>query len=183
MAARRRVLDALDPAMGTHGPDGPWVFVAWWDPAKSSPNKLRRLNHFAQAQVRKAARAAGYAAWQGAGSPRETRMVVVSVLVRRGRKMDQLNLWGCLKEILDGALVGRFHGRAEDRIFYPAMLPDDSERFATVGDVGQQTGPEWDDDPHVVLFARLADPDAPAGPVTHAAPRRAPIARKLRTDA
>ncbi len=98
------------------------------DPGMTSPN--RRL-HWAE-RNRRNEKAALYAfwAWNHAGCPWVSGPVVVSVHVRRGRIMDDDNLWAGFKPI-------------RDALFKHRITPDDSPRWVTQGTLTQETGRRW----------------------------------------
>jgi hypothetical protein len=59
--------------------------------------------------------------------------------------MDQANLWGGLKSVMDG-------------LFVRAITPDDSERWVELGSVSQSIGAEWKGREEVEFFIEPATP-------------------------
>jgi hypothetical protein len=120
-----------------------------WDLAKTSKNALPS-HHMARHQVVKAARLAGYRAWEDAGHPRLRRKVRVHLVFRTGvqaKQMDQANLWGAAAPLVDGVFVGleyfvppRGKGRKKHR--FAAMLPDDTRRWLETGRAEFEIAPE-----------------------------------------
>jgi hypothetical protein len=122
------------PAAGARAPLS--ITVAM-DPADTSQNQ--RLHWAVLARRKKRHQAAALVAWLAAGRPRLRRKVRVSVIVRRGRKMDDDNIIGGLKAARDFLFGG---GR---------ITPSDSPEWVEMGTVTQQTGIQWRDRAHVVF--------------------------------
>lgn len=93
-----------------------------------SPNK--RLHHMTRARLNRLARFAGEWGWAQAGRPRATGPVRVTLVLHRGRSIDQANAWAACKGALDG-------------VFVNALTPDDSPRWLRLGEVIQEPGKEW----------------------------------------
>lgn len=104
--------------------------VVPWDPNRTNPNRMMSLHWAAKGKLAKQARLLACLCWQQAGSPVASGPVRVCVTVRRGRVMDQGNIWAGLKHVIDGIFVG-------------ALTPDDSPRWLQLGDVRQETGKQW----------------------------------------
>ena len=131
-----------------------YVFHVAFDAGLCSQNK--REHWTAHQRVKKAARAAAFRAWIDAGSPRTQARCRVSAVIRRHRRLDPLNLAGCLKPIWDGCLCGRHLGRR----LLPALLPDDSEEWVEVGEISQEVIKRTEEPTVVVTVEELtADAD------------------------
>lgn len=107
-----------------------------FDVGRCSPN--RRLHWAARAREVRHARTAATLAWRAAGSPKLAGPVDVSILVRRGRRLDPDNLLASCKGALDGLFCG-------------AITPDDSEAWIRYVGVRQETGQHWATRPEVVV--------------------------------
>jgi hypothetical protein len=128
-----------------------------FDPSTSSKNARYSRNAARDRAMRReiAANAAAAAlyAWTMAGCPEWEVPVDVTLLVRRGRALDD-----------DNALHGCAHLR--DRIFNRVrfgngITPDDSQRWFRWREVIFETGRQWKDRPEVVLIVRpRAEEDA-----------------------
>jgi hypothetical protein len=77
-------------------------------------------------------------AWRLAGCPTMTGPVDVSILVRRGRRLDPDNLLASCKSAIDG-------------LFNGAITPVDTERWVRYVSWTQETGREWALRPEVVV--------------------------------
>lgn len=108
--------------------DGPLSITVPFDVGRTSPN--RRMHWAVRAREVKRARLFAESAWRAAGSPTMTEPVDVSLLVRRGRRMDLDNLLASCKGALDG-------------LFNEAITPDDSETWVRSLRVAQETGRQW----------------------------------------
>lgn len=108
-----------------------------YDVQRLSPNL--RLHFHERARRTKVARFLARRAWEQAGSPRATGPVRVSLLVRRGRSIDQQNVWCATKSICDG-------------IFCAGLTPDDAPEWVTLGTVTQEPGRQWRGREEVVLI-------------------------------
>lgn len=110
------------------------------DPNRCSPNRYKR-NWRAKAAEAKAARTAARLTWLAAGSPTMDRPVEVTLLIRRGRKIDPDNALACCKHLLDG-------------LFNDAVTPRDTESWVRYVEVRQETGQRWALRPEVVVIVR-----------------------------
>lgn len=108
-----------------------------FDPSLLSNNQ--RL-HWAERQRRtRAVRDTARLCWLQAGSPQAAGPVRVSLIVRRGRKMDADNLLtGCKG--------------AADALFKQAVTPDDGPRWLSWGEVEQETGKQYALKPEVIFI-------------------------------
>jgi hypothetical protein len=100
-----------------------WTITVPVDVGLTSPN-LRRY-WLIEARAKKAARTTAAWAWIAAGRPRAHGQVLVSVVVRRARAMDEGNVWAALKPVIDG-------------LFVNALTPDDSPRWVKLGTLTQE---------------------------------------------
>ena len=89
----------------------------------ANPNRLRNLRQ--RMRVTKLHRDTARLSWLRAGKPVATGRVEIDLIVRRGRRLDQSNVWSAMKHILDG-------------IFNRALTPNDSEKWLRLGGIEQQ---------------------------------------------
>lgn len=115
------------------------VITITFDIARCSPN--RRMHWRTRAREAKAARAAARWAWRISGEPRAIGPVEVSILIRRGRVMDEDNALASCKSLLDGLLND-------------GVTPNDSLAWVRHVEVGQETGKGWGQRPEVVFTVR-----------------------------
>ena len=88
---------------------------------------------------------AAYFGWLAAGKPQideDQWPVVMDLVVRRGRKLDQNNCWGAVKRPLDSVCCAG------------GILPADSEKYLICGEVKQETGAAWLNRPEFVMLFR-----------------------------
>lgn len=106
-----------------------------WDPATTSPNRLvgKKKGHIGRlvGSARQAA-AEGYLL---AGRPQIAGKVRVSLIVRRGRTMDDDGVWGGLKWCRDQLFNRTKYGHG--------VTPDDSPRWFVGGGITWETGAQW----------------------------------------
>jgi hypothetical protein len=107
----------------------------------ANPNRLKKLRQ--KMRVTKFHRETAYKAWLAAGKPKSAGPVMIDVIVRRGRVMDQGNIWAGLKHVIDG-------------IFKKALTPDDSEKWLRLGRIEQQTGGRWRYAPEIEIVVMEA---------------------------
>lgn len=107
----------------------------------ANPNRVHKLRD--KMRIQKFHRNTAHKVWLAAGKPRSESPVMIDVFIRRGRVMDQLNIWAGLKYVLDG-------------IFNKALTPNDSEKWLRLGRVEQQTGGKWKYAPEVEIVVREA---------------------------
>lgn len=108
----------------------------------ANPNRLHRVRD--RMRVTKFHRETAYRVWLEAGRPKSGKPVTIDVIVRRGRVMDQGNIWAGLKHVIDG-------------IFKKALTPDDSEKWLRLGRIEQQTGGKWRYMPEVEIVVTEAN--------------------------
>lgn len=109
----------------------------------ANPNRLRTLRQ--KMRVTKYHRETARTAWIAAGKPKSTVPVIIDIIIRRGRTMDQGNIWAGLKHVIDG-------------IFKKALTPDDSEKWLRLGRIEQQTGGKWRYAPEIEIVVAIAEP-------------------------
>lgn len=108
--------------------------VIGWDCSLSSQNTR---NHWrTEYAVKRAARFIARETWRRQGAIQLGVPVRVSVVCRRGRALDLLNIPGACKSSLDGVFVG-------------GLTPDDSPAWVQFGTVRQETGARWKADPQL----------------------------------
>lgn len=114
------------------------------DPAPLSPNRMNG-RHWRSATILKAkARDAAQWAWYSAGRQRARVPVIVSVIVRRGRVLDDDNLKASLKCVIDALFKG-------------AVTPDDSLKYFELGALKQETGKIWKGREEIVFIVNSRD--------------------------
>lgn len=109
------------------------------DVNEANPNRLKHIGR--KIRVTKKHREAAHLAWIAAGKPTSQGPVVLDVIVRRGRVMDQGNIWAGLKHAIDG-------------VFKKALTPDDSQKWLRLGAIEQETGGKWTYQPEVEFIVR-----------------------------
>lgn len=98
------------------------------DPHVNSPNQRRHFH--ATAKIKATMREAARWAWIGAGKPRATGPVRVTVTVRRGRAIDLDNALAACKPLIDG-------------LFNDAITPDDSMAWIKGYTIRQEVGKRY----------------------------------------
>lgn len=98
-----------------------------------NPNRRGKLRSWLQAKA--AHKEAAHTMWLLAGKPKASSPVIVSVIIRRYRVLDEDNAWASCKAIFD-ALFNR------NRHLY-GITPDDSAKWVTLGTMTQETGGCW----------------------------------------
>lgn len=89
----------------------------------------------ARAKLNKRAKTAALLAWYTAGQPTIDGPVVVSIVIRRSRRIDPINALSGYKAIEDGLFCRKREGYG--------ITPDDSERYVSYGELRQEAGKEW----------------------------------------
>lgn len=112
----------------------PIRIVVPFDPSRLSANQ--RLHWRERAKRTQAVRVAARYCWALAGEPRAAGKVRVSMVVRRGRKLDE-----------DNAISGSKAVR--DALFNGAVTPRDSQDWVTLGSIEFQCGKRWERCPEV----------------------------------
>lgn len=110
-----------------------------FDPNRASLN--RRLHWRARKRINDVAKAAASAAYILAGRPRFETPIVVDVLVRRSRVLDDDNALSGLKS-------------ARDQLVRCGLAPDDSRKWWKWGEVEFETGKQWKGREEVVLTVK-----------------------------
>jgi hypothetical protein len=130
-------------------------------------------NKWQAAELKKDARRSGFYAWEEAGKPQLNRPVRVHAIVRRsGRKLDEANIVGACKPLLDGVFAGLqwYVPTAErtatgkprmKRMSVRAMLPDDSPKWLRLGRFIQRPHRRWKGRERVTFLVELL-PEQPA---------------------
>lgn len=98
------------------------------DPHMASPNKRQHFHVIAK--IKRTMRSAASWAWIGAGKPRATGPVHVTVIVRRGRAIDLDNALAGCKPLIDG-------------LFNGAITPDDSMDWVKGYTIRQEVGKRY----------------------------------------
>lgn len=106
------------------------------DVNEMNPNRRGKLRAWIRAKT--AHKNAAQWAWVEAGRPVSASPVVVSVVIRRQRQLDEDNARASLKAIFDG-------------LFKEAITPDDSPKWVRLGALTQQTGERWRLKPEVEI--------------------------------
>jgi hypothetical protein len=109
------------------------------DPNATNPNRIGGANRYVQSRAKRAAWLAARSAWVKAGRPKAFNTVVVHLIVRRLRVMDEQNIWAALKSACDG-------------LFVNAICDDDSPKNLRIGHIEQQTGKRFEKNPEVVFI-------------------------------
>lgn len=107
------------------------------DANTQNPNRRRQLRAWIRAKT--AHKRAAWAVWAQSGKPRASGPVVVSVVIRRGRILDEDNARASLKAIFDA-------------LFKHAITPDDSAKWVKLGSLTQETGGRWQCMPEVEII-------------------------------
>ena len=128
-----------------------------WDAARTGENALPKSHWAPRARIMREAREAGFRGWLDAGKPVVRERVLVSARICRAYRLDSLNAWGCLKPVIDGALVGRYLAPGKDHIFLPSMLPDDSDKWVKLGSVDQLIDQRYAGAEEVILFVERTE--------------------------
>lgn len=121
------------------GPPGTIVLSIPYDPQLLSPNL--RLHWRTRAKRTKAAREAARLAWIAAGRPTSAVPVVLHAIIRRARRIDDDNAWGCLKAIRDG-------------VFTDGFTPNDSPAWVQMGTLKQHAEKYWKGREEVILIVQ-----------------------------
>lgn len=106
------------------------------DPNDCTPNRRRNLRGYIRAK--KAHKLAAQAIWINAGRPVADGKVRVHAVVRRGRTMDDDNVWAGLKPVRDG-------------LFKNAITKDDGRQYVEIGTLQMETGDRWKRCPEVEI--------------------------------
>jgi len=109
-------------------PEGARSVLVQYDIQKLSPNQ--RIHWRERAKRAKTAKFCADAAWRTAGRPSFDGPIWYSLIVYRGRVVDQDNAVAACKSILDALFKGR-------------VVPDDSERWAKLKSVEQMSSKAW----------------------------------------
>ncbi len=106
----------------------------------ANPNRIRNLRQ--RMSVTRLHRDTARLCWLRAGKPTSSKPVEIDIIVRRGRRLDQLNIWAAMKHIVDG-------------IFVKALTPDDSEKWLTPGKIEQQIERRFTYTPEVEIIVKV----------------------------
>lgn len=110
-------------------------------------------SRFSQSSANKQAHRAARAAWLAAGQPRWTCKVRLDIIVRRARAMDEVNIPGACKALIDGIFRERNH-RGE---WIDGALPDDSAKWLKLGSYGQEIDKKYRHNEFVVFTITPVD--------------------------
>jgi hypothetical protein len=121
-------------------PGGTIALKIHYDPQLLSPNL--RLHWRQRAKRTQAAREAARLAWLAAGSPVSDAPVVLHAILRRARRIDDDNAWGCLKALRDG-------------VFTDGVTPNDSPAWVSMGTLRQQAEKRWKGREEVIFIIQL----------------------------
>lgn len=113
-----------------------------FDPARASLNK--RLHWRSRKRINDVAHVAATLGYVKAGCPKFTGPIIVDVLVRRARVMDDDNVLTGLKAVRDSLVRN-------------GLVPDDSSKWWRWGEVSFETGKSWKGYELVVLSIRRRD--------------------------
>jgi hypothetical protein len=114
------------------------------DPATLSPNAVKKRRFREVLQLRRKAWMDARVCWQLAGRPVADGPVIVHLVVRRAREMDEDNIIAGLKNHRDGLFVG-------------AITPDDKPKYVRLGHIEQQIKPEYKLKPEVVFIVETLE--------------------------
>lgn len=121
--------------------------------AQNACNRDWRIQHSSNEKAKRL----GRKAWRDAGSPTFDRQVRISVLIRRTRRIDELNIPGACKHFLDGFCRGRKISKdkttkkmVSQRI--PSMIPDDNTKWARWGTFEQEIKPYYEEAEEIVFI-------------------------------
>lgn len=120
----------------------PIEIVVPFDPQRLSPNL--RLHYLERARRNKRAREAARLGWLQAGRPRMQEPALVTVIVRRPRRIDPDNALAACKSALDELLSPRNNGCG--------VLPDDSSQWVRYSPVEFETGPRFKGKAQIVVL-------------------------------
>lgn len=114
-----------------------------WDPNRLNPNRVSRCHWSVPAQRRTGAREAALIGYRQAGCPEINEPVDVLVTVRRGRALDDDNVWAALKAV-------------RDVLFNRALTPSDAPRWVRYLPLVQESAAKWKGREEVlfVVYAR-----------------------------
>ncbi len=101
-----------------------------------NPNNRRRLRDWISIKTRH--KFTARVVWLQAGKPVSLSPVIVSVTIRRGRMLDEDNVWASLKAVFDG-------------LFKNAITPDDSPQWVKLGTLTQEVGKQWKLKPEIEI--------------------------------
>lgn len=121
-----------------------------WDPNRTTPNRTSRLHWGPMTRLKDRAKQEAWLAWLAAGRPEASGPVRLSLVVRRGRVMDEDNIWSGLKWCRDQLFNRRKHGYG--------ITPDDGPQWVRLGEIRQETGRRWVGEEHVVLIVETLEP-------------------------
>lgn len=107
------------------------------DANTQNPNRRGKLRTWIRNKV--AHQQAARAVWLKAGKPKAPGPVVVSVIIRRCRVLDEDNAWASCKALFDA-------------LFKRAITPDDSPQWVRLGTMNQETGGKWYSRPEVEII-------------------------------
>lgn len=116
----------------------------FWDPCRASQNA--RLHWRARANLNRQARAAAVIGWRMAGSPTMDVPAKVTLIVRRGRRVDSENALSGCKSVTD-LLTDR-----KRSVF--GVLMDDSPDWLEWESIQQEVGKQWATRPEVEYVFR-----------------------------
>jgi len=129
---------------GTTGSEGPVRITVPFDPHLLCANRTFKMPPWRKGQLIRASKEAALSGWTQAGCPAIAGQVRVSLIVRRGRRMDDDAAWEGTKWARDALFVGR-------------VTPDDSPRWVRLGGVEQETGARWRERPETVFVIEAVE--------------------------
>ncbi len=119
--------------------------VVYVDCNELSPNK--RLHRYAMNRIKRKQRNAAHNAWLEAGRPQLGVPVVVDLLITRRRRMDEGNVWGGLKTVIDQLFNAKRHIKTKvigwTWIDACGVTPDDSARWFRQGTITWRIGRDY----------------------------------------
>lgn len=98
------------------------------DVNQMNPNRRGKLRDWIRTKT--AHKKAAWGVWVQAGKPKAQTPVIVSVIVRRGKQLDEDNARASLKAVFDG-------------LFKKAITPDDSPAWVKLGTLTQEIDKRW----------------------------------------
>lgn len=135
------------------------------DANQMNPNNRRKLRDWLRAK--KYHKETAHKVWLEAGKPRASGPVTVSVIIRRGRLLDEDNARAGLKACFDS-------------LFKKAITPDDSTKWVKLGALTQETGGRWRYAPEIEIVVAIAEPQKPQAERLDAGATRPRAKRKER---
>jgi hypothetical protein len=108
----------------------------------TNPNRIAGASFYTRTIRKRNAWTAARMAWIAAGKPVATGRVITHLIVRRGRALDESNIWSAAKHLIDGLFVG-------------AITPDDSPKHVRLGLIEQEISPDWKAKPEVIFIVEL----------------------------